>query len=397
MNKRRLVWIAAGIVALFAASATAWLYSLPLPANGTTATALPPAEADAMLAALRPIKRERPVVAIVGINDATEMTDYLMPLGILRRAGVADVWALAVEARPIALYPAALRIEPQATLAEFDARYPEGADYVVVPAMSRDDDPTVLHWLRQQARNRATIIGICAGAKVVAASGLLDGKRATTHWYYLEEMLTKHPTIHYVPNRRIVADQGVVTTTGITASMPLSLTMIEAIAGRAKAEEVAHDLGVSQWDARHNSAAFRFTRPFVLTAIHNTVAFWRREKLGVELTPGTDEVSLALVADAWSRTYRSRAVTFASNASVVESRTGLRLIPDQLASNWSASQRLTSLGQHPPSAALDECLQQIASRYGPSTARFVAMQLEYPAAPSENPERQQRLSSSPNR
>ena len=137
-----------------------------------------------MIAALKSPKRERPLVAIIGINDATETTDYLMPYGILRRAGVADVVALATEPGPVTLYPA-LKIEPQATVAEFDTRHPEGADYVIVPAMSRDDDPAVLQWLRSQAAKGAIIIGVCAGAKVVAAAGLLDGRRATTHWYYL--------------------------------------------------------------------------------------------------------------------------------------------------------------------------------------------------------------------
>ena len=113
--------------------------------------------------------------------------------------------------------------------------------------------------------------------------------------------------------------------------MPMSLTLIEAIAGRDKAEAVGRDLGLPQWDARHDSGAFQFTRPFALTAIGNTLAFWNREQLGMELTPGVDEVSLALVADAWSRTYRSRAVTFAGTAGALETRNGLRILPDQVA------------------------------------------------------------------
>ena len=47
---------------------------------------------------------------------------------------------------------------------------------VIVPAMSRDDDPAVLEWLRSQAAKGAMIVGVCAGAKVVAEAGLLDGK-----------------------------------------------------------------------------------------------------------------------------------------------------------------------------------------------------------------------------
>jgi hypothetical protein len=60
-------------------------------------------------------------------------------------------------------------------------------------------------------------------------------------------------------------------------------TLIEAIAGRDKAEAVGRDLGLSHWDARHDSDAFQFTRPFALTAIRNTRAFWNQEPLGIEL------------------------------------------------------------------------------------------------------------------
>jgi hypothetical protein len=85
-------------------------------------------------------------------------------------------------------------------------------------------------------------------------------------------------------------------------------------------------------------------RPCALTAIGNTLAFWNREQLGIALASGVDEVALALVSDAWSRTYRSRVVTFAGTAAAQQTRTG------------------------------------IAARYGRRTADLVAMQLEYPRA-----------------
>jgi transcriptional regulator GlxA family with amidase domain len=64
-----------------------------------------------------------------------------------------------------------------------------------------------------------------------------------------------------------------VTTTGISASMPMALTLIEAIAGRDKAAAVGRDLGLMSWDARHVSDAFRFARPLASTAIGNALAF----------------------------------------------------------------------------------------------------------------------------
>jgi putative intracellular protease/amidase len=377
MNSRRILWSALGAVVLAAVIGGAWIFSLPTAASVAAPPAIAQDERDATIAALKPPKRQRPLIAIIGINDATETTDYLMPYGILTRADVADVVTLATAPGPVTLYPT-LKVEPQATIAEFDAQYPDGADYVIVPAMSRDDDPTALQWIRNQSAKKAIIIGVCAGAKVVGDAGLLHGKRATTHWYSVKEMRGKHPTMRYVEDRRLVVDDGVATTTGVTASMPMSLTLIEAIAGRDKAKAVGRDIGLSDWDASHESDGFKFTRPFALTAIGNTAAFWAHEQLGIELRLDIDEVSLALVTDAWSRTYRSQAVTFASTAGAQQTRNGIRIYPDQVATNWPAERLLPSIGDRKPAEALDDALHGIAARYGTRTTDFVAMQLEYP-------------------
>src|SRR5262245_60861816 len=78
--------------------------------------------------------RPRPVVAIVGLTRGTETTDYLIPYGVLTASEAAQVFALGTESGAIQLMPA-LKVEPQATVAEFDARFPEGADFVIVPAV----------------------------------------------------------------------------------------------------------------------------------------------------------------------------------------------------------------------------------------------------------------------
>jgi putative intracellular protease/amidase len=366
-----------GAVGLFGAIGGTWILSLPSAPTDRAAPQIGNQETEALLAALKPPKRQRPLIAIIGINNATETTDYLMPYGVLRRSNVADVVLLATNRGPVKLFPV-LTVEPQATVAEFDTQHPDAADYVVVPAMSRDDDPAALAWIKKQAAKGATIIGVCAGAKVVAEAGLLDGRRATTHWYYLKELREKHPRMQYVADRRLVVDRGIATTTGITASMPIALTLIEAIAGRDTAEGVARDIGLTEWDARHDSRAFQFTRPFALTAIGNTLALWNREQLGLELAPGVDEVSLALVADAWSRTYRSRAVTWSPSEGAIETRNGVRIRPERVAAGWPAEHLLPPTAGRKPAIALDEALDGIAARYGMRTADFVAMQLEYP-------------------
>lgn len=373
-------WFIGGGIALIVLSLAGfggWVVSLPAAIAVAEAPPVPQQEVEDTLVALKPVKRERPMVAVIGINAATETNDYLMPYGILRRADVADVMALATGPGPVQLYPA-LSVEPDATIAEFDAQFPEGADYVIVPAMEPNDDSVALAWIRAQADKGAIVIGVCAGAVVVGNAGLLDGKKATTHWYYRDQLHAASPTAEYVPDRRFVVDGRVVTTTGITASLPTMLTLIEAIAGRDKAEEVAEGLGLASWDARHASAAFRFNRPFALTVLSNAAAFWNREEFGITIKPGIDEVALAMVADSWSRTYRSRAVTIADGPGAVETLSGLRILPDQVAPGWPAERKIADFGSQRPVEALDHTLQAIATRYGAGTANVVAMQLEYP-------------------
>jgi hypothetical protein len=65
-------------------------------------------------------------------------------------------------------------------------------------------------------------------------------------------------------------------------------------------------------------------------------------------------------------------------AAAVESRTGLRIVPDKVAGNWPAERQLPPIGRAPPAKALDNTLLAIETRYGKGTADLVAMQLEYP-------------------
>lgn len=386
MSLKRILYVLLGAAVFGLTGFGIWLLSLPPAPGAFAAPPVPEREAQAALAALKPPKRARPLIAVVGINDATEVTDYLITFGILHRADVADVVLLATDPGPVQLYPA-LRVQPHATVSEFDAQHPDGADYVIVPAMSRDDDPAALAWIRSQAAAGATIIGVCAGAKVVTAAGLLDGRRATTHWYYVDEMLDESPEVTYVADRRIVVDGSVATTTGITASMPMMLTLIEAMGGRERAEAVARDLGMTGWDSRHDSDAFKLTRPFALTVLGNVLAFWSRDEVRIELEPGLDEVSLALVADAWSRTYRSRAVTFAESSDAVETRSGVRIVPDESGVSRESIETLAAPAGQEPVDALIDALLAIQRRYGPRTAALVAMQLEYPRSRLLNQER----------
>src|SRR5882757_7901937 len=125
MKWRLVLWGGLGAAAAFVTIGGVWIFTLPSATAFATAPTIAKEEAEATIAALKPPKRRRPLIAIVGINDGSETTDYLMPYGILKRADVADVVALATQFGPVRLFPV-LTVQPQATVADFDAQHPDG-------------------------------------------------------------------------------------------------------------------------------------------------------------------------------------------------------------------------------------------------------------------------------
>ncbi len=335
-------------------------------------------EADTLMA-LKPPKRIRAVVAVIGLNEGSETTDYLVPFGVIKRSGVADVVALSIRPGSVTLMPS-LTIVPDATAAEFDQHYPDGADYVIVPAMHVADDPAVLAWIGAQAAHGATIVGVCAGAIVLANAGVLHDKRATTHWFRVDDLRKADPSIRYVADRRYVVDRGVVTTTGVSASLPVALALVAAIGGRERADSLASELGVRRWGAAHETNEFRLGAGVIASYAMNFMAFWRHETVGMPVSDGVDEIALALASNAYEATHLAQVKTLADSTQPIVMRQGLRLLPDGVAGDTHVGVMLEPLASNAPGYALDQALSDITARYGARTARIVRMELEYPQA-----------------
>ena len=134
--------------------------------------------------------------------------------------------------------------------------------------------------------------------------------------------------MQWVRDRRYVVDRGVATSTGITASVPLMIALVEAIGGRAEAEKLAMRLGTPDWDARHRSSAFQLTLEHQKTFVRNRLAFWRHEAIGIKLDHDVDEIGLGFMVDAYSRTELTKAIAVGGAGGFVQSRRGLRLQSD---------------------------------------------------------------------
>jgi transcriptional regulator GlxA family with amidase domain len=137
---------------------------------------------------------------------------------------------------------------------DFEIRLREGlealtrADTILIPGIDDLDRPVprkLIDALRAAAARGARLASICSGAFLLAATGLLDGRRATTHWKVTAELARRHPEIEVDPNVLFVDEGNLLTSAGATAGIDLCLHLIRRDFGAAVAANTARTAVVS--------------------------------------------------------------------------------------------------------------------------------------------------------
>ena len=132
------------------------------------------------------------------------------------------------------------------------------ADTVMIPGVYPIDSPLpaiLLEAISDAAARGARIASICSGAFILAATGLLDGLRATTHWLVAEELQKRHPDIQVDPNVLYVDNGQILTSAGAAAGLDLCLHMIKLDYGAAIAAHSAR-LAVMSLERRGGQAQY---------------------------------------------------------------------------------------------------------------------------------------------
>ena len=99
-----------------------------------------------------------------------------------------------------------------------------------------------VRWLKKIATRSRRVGSVCTGAMLLARAGLLDGRRATTHWNWCEVLIRRAPRADVDPNPIFVRDENVYTSAGVTAGMDLALALVEEDYGSRLALQVARNL-----------------------------------------------------------------------------------------------------------------------------------------------------------
>ena len=116
-------------------------------------------------------------------------------------------------------------------------------DTLIVTGIEAPDDarrdPDLVRWLARTASRVRRTVGLCTGSFLLAEAGLLDGRRATTHWMFCDDLAERYPDVAVERDPIYIRDGGVYTSAGSTAGLDLALALVEEDVGRRVALHVA--------------------------------------------------------------------------------------------------------------------------------------------------------------
>ncbi len=194
---------------------------------------------------------DRPLQVAFLLSEGATLIDFAGPWEVFQdvmvdRAGrpVVDRAQLDAGARhPYALYTVAERKAPLrvsgglAVVPDHDFADAPPPDVIVVGAQRPSE--AGLAWLRKASAGARLTMSVCAGASVLARAGLLEGRRAATHYWFTEEFGRRWPQVTFVPGARFVEAGPVATSAGLSAGIDLALRVVERHLGREVAQGTA--------------------------------------------------------------------------------------------------------------------------------------------------------------
>ncbi|MFF7200160.1 GlxA family transcriptional regulator [Streptomyces sp. NPDC008141] len=184
---------------------------------------------------------------LVVLFDGVQSLDVTGPVEVFTGAGKVTGGRGGYPLRTAALGTAPVRttsgltLLPDTTLAGASAPHT-----LLVPGGqgTRRPDPALIDWLRENGPRAERLVSVCTGALLLAEAGLLDGRRATTHWAVCDHFARTYPRVEVDPDPVYVRDGHIATSAGVTAGIDLALALVEEDHGRDIALTVARHLVV---------------------------------------------------------------------------------------------------------------------------------------------------------
>lgn len=352
----------------------------------------------------------KPTVAVLLANDVTEVFDFLVPYEMFALTDKYNVFSVAPDTE-IKSLTGGLDVIPHYSFAELDQKLGKSPDIIVIPFMpilNEHSYAPVREWIRKHSSEKTILLSICNGAENLADTGLLDGKRAATHWGDIQRLIKTYPQIHWVQDQRYVAQGHIVSSAGLTSGMDATLYVLSQQLGESAAKQIANELRYPSYHYVKEPAMQPFTAGLSdITYILNQSYQWNKTKAGVLLYPGADELALASAFDTYGASGTTTTLTIAREHQPIVTRHGLNLIARYNMNTAPSLSRMIVVGAEaetmaakdvqqwkqlnaktewlwlhqnmPQRFAMEPAFEDLSRQEDVMTARFAAKRLEYRA------------------
>ena len=299
----------------------------------------PPAYSAALPAPPTPDPNKKIAVVLAGFNGA-EIGDVLEAYEILARSGVFTVYSVAPERTilPLGTGPTpwgnSIDFVPQLSFADYDAQIGRQPDLIAIPYFQADPtserDAVIFDWIRGHFGPDNMILGICAGNMVLADTGLVAGRTATSNNGTFAYVESHSPTTRWLHDLRYVDDGNIVTSSNLTSGIDATLHVVERFAGRARALEVARQIGYTQTGALDDPRFVPPTHDLVSDLLPRlAIAAFEgpAQRVGVLMYDGVTELGVPGIVDPFEGSLSSRTAFMASRRGIVRSLHGFLFVP----------------------------------------------------------------------
>ncbi|MCC6313704.1 MAG: DJ-1/PfpI family protein [Thermomicrobiales bacterium] len=182
----------------------------------------------------------RPLSVGIVVFDGVEVLDFCGPFEVFATAATpvapGEPEQLRFRVSVLAERSATIRctggllVQPHGTLADSPP-----LDAIVMPggvgARREATNPVLLDWLRARYADGALVTSVCTGAEALAAAGLLDGRRATTHWASIDRLRAAYPAVAIRDDARFVDEGDIITAAGVSAGIDMALHVVARLCG----------------------------------------------------------------------------------------------------------------------------------------------------------------------
>ncbi|MEU8781980.1 helix-turn-helix domain-containing protein [Streptomyces sp. NPDC048637] len=182
------------------------------------------------------------------------------------------------------------------------------ADTVIVPGIPPDREPSArtMRLIREVAARGGRVASICTGAFVLAKAGLLDGRRATTHWMFADQLAQSFPDVEVDPSVLFVDNGQILTSAGVAAGLDLCLHMVRRDLGAAAAARTARMIVMAPQRAGGQAQFIDHRDPLGHTDHLGPTLQWMQENLDQPLTVADIARRAAMSSRSLSRRFRAQ-------------------------------------------------------------------------------------------